>query len=771
MELTKVREKIAKKKITENIFSFKPAVKNLLSFAGGFIFMNPFVLGRFSPFSLSLTAALDGVNSICSCAGGILGAFVFFDGVEAVKYTAVNVFFVAIRQVFGKFPEIKLNRFFDYISAFLCSFFIGLAIMLASGAGPKGFLEVSYESALTCVAACIFRNAREVLWEKNGVSKLSVSETAQIITLSGIFLMHFYKYKILSFSPVVTVFCLLILIFSRLKNEIGGALSGLCLSAAAGLSGEFGLSGLGLALGGLASGMLARKSRLLCALGFFIPVLLCAFADGSAAAYMTIAESLTAVSVFLIVPERFFTFLCAKVNSPASVCIRNDYGISVSKKLLSSSAAIGQISDCVTSIRNSLKTPPRAQLNSAVISTWQRVCRECEIKDTCPDKIKNPSAETADRIVNALLMGKEPEKNDFSNNFSDSCCHFSDMCSRMRQRYEAFTASLGAQGEISQAQAMMSDQFRNISEILKDLAADIVSTAGVDTEAADCCAAEAREFGLDVISADGHIDRYGRFSVSLSIIPDTRFDVIRLTDSLSAVSGTVFNYPEIRENNNCTELIFSPKITFDINIGAYSRPKDGEAVCGDYFRSFRDESGRYTVILSDGMGTGTRAAIDSAMAAELFTKLVRSGLSFDCALPIVNSALIVKSSEESLSTLDAVCIDLYSGKTEFLKAGAAATFIRHRGRVIKLEQESMPLGILSKTSLSRSETKLEKGDIILMVSDGIQDDSNGWIKQKLKLRSSGISAQKFAEEIVNSAAERNTSGHRDDMTAVAVYIK
>ena len=58
--------------------------------------------------------------------------------------------------------------------------------------------------------------------------------------------------------------------------------------------------------------------------------------------------------------------------------------------------------------------------------------------------------------------------------------------------------------------------------------------------------------------------------------------------------------------------------------------------------------GRTISVISDGMGTGGRAAVDGNMAVGILTKLVKAGLSLDCSLNIVNSALIIKSDEESL---------------------------------------------------------------------------------------------------------------------------
>ena len=74
------------------------------------------------------------------------------------------------------------------------------------------------------------------------------------------------------------------------------------------------------------------------------------------------------------------------------------------------------------------------------------------------------------------------------------------------------------------------------------------------------------------------------------------------------------------------------------------------------------------------------------MTCNFVLKLLKAGFGFDAALKLINSALLVKAGDESLATLDIGCIDLYTGNAEFLKAGAACSFVtqkrqnRHGGR-------------------------------------------------------------------------------------------
>ena len=80
------------------------------------------------------------------------------------------------------------------------------------------------------------------------------------------------------------------------------------------------------------------------------------------------------------------------------------------------------------------------------------------------------------------------------------------------------------------------------------------------------------------------------------------------------------------------------------------------------------------------MGTGGRAAVDGAMASGLMARLLKAGFGYNCSLKILNSSMLFKSTDESLATVDVACIDLLSGRTELLKAGAAPTVMLRGGK-------------------------------------------------------------------------------------------
>ena len=176
------------------------------------------------------------------------------------------------------------------------------------------------------------------------------------------------------------------------------------------------------------------------------------------------------------------------------------------------------------------------------------------------------------------------------------------------------------------------------------------------------------------------------------------------------------------------------------------------------------------IIVSDGMGSGGRAAVDSAMTAGLAERLIKAGFGYDCTLKLVNSAMLYKSTDESLATLDISCIDLFSGKTELYKAGAAPTLVRRNGRTGRAECRSLPAGILNEVGFDRAVVTLKENDILLMMSDGVCTDGTDWICAEIEGFENG-GAKQLSERIATAARRRRIDGHDDDITVFAAIVE
>lgn len=253
-----------------------------------------------------------------------------------------------------------------------------------------------------------------------------------------------------------------------------------------------------------------------------------------------------------------------------------------------------------------------------------------------------------------------------------------------------------------------------------------------------------------------------RMAEEFSRVCDCEFDLPQKTDIMQSQSG---------KEETVTRLSFREKADFVAEYAVAQHTCEGYRMCGDACQTFTDRRSVAHIIISDGMGSGTAAAVDANMTVSLITKLIDAGVGYTAALKIVNSALLVKSGEESLSTLDITAINLYSGQARFYKAGAAPTIIRRGNRTGSVESTSLPAGILTSVEFEESGVKLSDGDIVVMLSDGATTGGIDWIKAVVDHFPQDGDLQALCNDIATTARLRRNDNHDDDITAAACRIR
>lgn len=208
--------------------------------------------------------------------------------------------------------------------------------------------------------------------------------------------------------------------------------------------------------------------------------------------------------------------------------------------------------------------------------------------------------------------------------------------------------------------------------------------------------------------------------------------------------------------------------------GSAAMTKNGEEVSGDNFTFTELGTGEVLLGIVDGMGSGVAAGEDSEIVIELLEELLKAGFDEEASLALVNSVLLTRKEEQSLTAIDMAVGDLYTGRFNFIKLGAAATFIKRNRWVEILKSTTYPIGILKKVDYESTVKKLYDGDYIVMVSDGILDAvARG---EKEELLSEWIAEydkknpKEFARYILNKAIDETGGRANDDMTVLVAGI-
>lgn len=219
---------------------------------------------------------------------------------------------------------------------------------------------------------------------------------------------------------------------------------------------------------------------------------------------------------------------------------------------------------------------------------------------------------------------------------------------------------------------------------------------------------------------------------------------------------------------------FLEEPSYHLLTGIAKAVKETEHVSGDNYSFYETEDGRMVAILSDGMGSGEKACSDSARVIELMERLLEAGFRKEAAIQMINGALAASGQEENMSTLDLCDINLYTGECEFIKVGAACTYIK-RGRLVdRLSAQSFPLGVFGQLEPEVLYRTLINGDYVIMLSDGVTDALSQGIGEEVlpeiigKMEFSNPS--EIANQILAYCLKQSKGQVRDDMTVLVVGV-
>ncbi|WKL04558.1 SpoIIE family protein phosphatase [Paenibacillus amylolyticus] len=180
--------------------------------------------------------------------------------------------------------------------------------------------------------------------------------------------------------------------------------------------------------------------------------------------------------------------------------------------------------------------------------------------------------------------------------------------------------------------------------------------------------------------------------------------------------------------------------------------------------------------LSDGMGNGERARMESSAALNILEQLLQSGMDEKLAIKSVNSVLMLRSPEEMYATVDMALIDEYTAETTFMKIGSTPSFIKRGKEVIQVSASNLPIGIIKDIEVDLVTVQLQPGDILIMMTDGIYDapgyavNKELWMKRLIQEIDTD-DPQDLADCLLESVIRYQQHEILDDMTVVVGKVE
>jgi PAS domain S-box-containing protein len=183
-----------------------------------------------------------------------------------------------------------------------------------------------------------------------------------------------------------------------------------------------------------------------------------------------------------------------------------------------------------------------------------------------------------------------------------------------------------------------------------------------------------------------------------------------------------------------TLLQMPPEDAFPgITVRTEYEPALGEAdVGGDFLDAFTVAKGKVALVVGDVSGKGLTAAVGTVETRYVLRAFLRDGMSPEKALARVNSILDKTELPDAIDrTVSFVCLAVVvvDTRTGAIVAGVAGgeppLIVRADGRVDTVDVGGPPLGVAPRSSYTGATATLAKGDVLVMVTDGITEARRG----------------------------------------------
>lgn len=463
---------------------------------------------------------------------------------------------------------------------------------------------------------------------------------------------------------------------------------------------------------------------------------------------------------------------------PATQPMRSDEYISA--RLKAAGNALQQLKNAIAQGEQKRTEKEEKNMDSILAHLSRTVCADCGLKGICWDMDLHETYHdvlTMFAIVESkgVLLSK-----DVPNSFKKRCSHRKEIVATVNCLYEMYRKNEYLRQQSRQSKSLLTMELENAVYFLGNLNENISGFVAFREILNKKLSASLRNNGFDLdYIQPSYVD-----DVHVDLRLKTRFCKGEgrcgrvISSSIWDLTGRKFYLREYACGAESGKSCFCRFYLADVlRIDAFSQqiPKDKETVSGDVLDDFILAEAKHCFVLSDGMGCGETAKKEAESTVSLIRDIIQSGFNQDFAAAVLNYLTMNKEKNETYATADICMLDLKNFMAEFVKIGAAPSYICSPDKGIK---------VVAGNSLSSGENDTEKpivfreklslGDIVIMVSDGVtetdivSDEMEYWLTKTVQ-ESQKESAKVIGERILSGALNFCGGKAKDDMS-ITVFV-
>ncbi|WP_113673188.1 stage II sporulation protein E [Vallitalea guaymasensis] len=769
------KDKIQKEglKILKLIFMY--AVGLMMGRAVIFNNMNPMAMAYFS------AVYIDKKNRIWMFFSVLIGLLTAMPIIDALKYALIMILIVSVNSILdikGKKPLLVHE---GVIAATSC-----LIITITAGIIQNNVFDnmlVSLlESASIFSLVLIYGRGLKYLFEheedKKATNEILISEAiimgTAVAGIADITVMGLGFIEIWIFSVILIL---------GYRHGIGtGAIIGVISGIVLVLMGRYEPEIIGIfGMVGILSALFRELGKVGSIIGFSLGTIgLWYFISPLNLDFQIVKALIVSVGIFAILPnEQEQIYSMKKTSIEEDKYIDKVQGI-ISEKLNNFSDSFQNIAKTFEHISERRVNLTTEEVNKLLDDVAEKVCKDCSMCKMCWQKEFYDTYRTVFSIFSAVENKNQITEEDIPEVFIKKCIKPKEFIITTNRLFELYKINLTWENKIAENRQLISQQFYSVADIIDKLGNNLYKNIEFNTDLENKISEELKKDDILVKDVVVYKARNQRMEVSLKI----KYDGDK-TKSMKDITPVInkFTKKKMRLEEGCKyingskycQVKFIESEVYRIAKGVARASKDYKDISGDSYTFLNLPKGQDIVALSDGMGTGLKAFKESKAAIELLEQLLEAGFDGETAIKMINSILVLKSSEQTFSTLDMGLVDRYTGVCEFVKIGAASSFIKRGNKVEVVKSTSLPMGMLNEIESESTTKNLRNGDMVIMVTDGILDcedeeiDKEKWVEESLhKLDSRN--PQDMADYILEAAREKTGGMLKDDMTVLVMRI-
>lgn len=419
------------------------------------------------------------------------------------------------------------------------------------------------------------------------------------------------------------------------------------------------------------------------------------------------------------------------------------------------------------------------EIEGMFLRVRENVCGKCEKCDWCWGENFVHTYQMGYDVLSAIdHYGNELTK-ETKRRLKQKCLYAPRFLREMMEGFHSARQNMIWEGRLSRSREGCAIQMETFADMIQSTTKELEDSMITDARLEKRIGVQLKRKGVRVLYSHFFMNQEGKYEVHLTAraIGEQKVAIKEIVQCVSHVSGRRF-VPQ----SGSTSVLGSRYTTIVCREGPVYYTMQGTArigkgcsrISGDNFTMMELPGGKKGAALSDGMGAGEEACKESTLVIELLEELLDAGFPVKTAIQMINTTLVMGREEIHYSTVDLSVFDLYTGECEIIKAGASSTFIRHKGEVEHLRSSSLPIGVVHSIEIDSQRRKLEDGDMVIMVTDGVlealpageQDFLLETIIKGSQIDNPGEMARHILRQVLNWTGKEP----EDDMTVLAAGI-